>query len=35
MARTIRLDSGVFKLQSIRDNEHFFVELNPERLPPD
>ena len=34
-AGTIRLDSGVFRLQSIGDNEHFLVEINPERLPPD
>jgi hypothetical protein len=35
IAGTTRLDSRVFKLQSVGDNEHFPVEINSERLPPD
>jgi hypothetical protein len=35
IAGSIRLDSRVFRLQSIGDNEHLLVEINPEKLPPD
>ena len=35
IAGTIRMDTRVFRLQSIGDGEHLLVELDPEKLPPD
>ncbi len=35
IAGTIRIDTRVFSIQSIGDGEHFLVELDPEKLPPD
>ena len=35
IAGTIRMDSRVFRIQSIGDGEHLLVELDPEKLPPD
>jgi len=35
IAGTIRMDTRVFRIQSIGDGEHLLVELDPEKLPPD
>lgn len=35
IAGTIRMDTRVFRIQSIGDGEHLLVELDPEELPPD
>ena len=35
IAGTIRMDKRVFRIQSIGNDEHLLVELDPEKLPPD
>ena len=35
IAGTIRMERRVFRIQSMGDNEHLLVELDPEQLPPD
>ncbi len=35
IAGTIRMDTRIFRIQSIGDGEHLLVELDPEKLPPD
>ena len=35
IAGTIRMDTRVFRIQSIGNGEHLLVELDPEKLPPD
>lgn len=35
IAGTIRMDTRVFRIQSVGNGEHLLVELDPEKLPPD
>jgi hypothetical protein len=35
IAGTVRMDTRVFRIQSIGDGDHLLVELDPEKLPPD